>query len=76
MKQYKINEVVYLIVIESDCVDCPKELGCVFTACPYYQVKRYYCDRCESEEDLYYWDGEQLCADCILQQLERIEYDD
>ena len=32
MKQYKINEVVYLIVIESDCVDCPKELGCVFTA--------------------------------------------
>ena len=74
MKQYKINEVVYWVVIESNCYDCG--FPCIYEACRYYKVVRYYCDRCGQEEDLYYWDSEQLCADCILQQLERVEDDE
>lgn len=51
-------------------------MGCIYEACPYYEVVRYYCDECGSEEDLYYWDGAQLCIDCILKYLERVEYND
>ena len=63
-----------MIAIESDCVDCPAEMGCIYGACPYYRVVRYYCDKCGEEETIYEFDGEQLCADCILERLERVEY--
>lgn len=64
-----------MIVIGSECVDC--DLPCVFTACPYYRVVYYVCDCCGEEvEDLYYFDCEQLCADCILKLLEKVEYED
>ena len=63
-----------LIVVESECVDCPKELGCIYEACPYYKVTRYYCDCCHDEvDDLYIWDNEELCADCVLKQFEKVE---
>ena len=51
-------------------------MGCIFEACPYYSVTRTYCDRCGEEEDLYYWDGDELCVSCILQQLRPVEYED
>lgn len=66
-----------MIVIGSECVDCPKELGCIFSACPYYRVVHYICDHCEEEvEDLFYWGNEQLCSDCALKQLEKVEFED
>lgn len=63
-----------MIVIESDCVDC--ELPCIYKACPYYEVTKYYCDNCGEEDDLYYYDGEQLCVDCILERLEKVDIDE
>ena len=63
-----------MIVKESDCVNC--ELPCIYQACPYYEVIRYYCDCCGEEDDLYYWGASQLCVDCILQQLEKVEYEE
>lgn len=64
-----------MIVIDNECVDCG--LPCLYTACPYYKVIRFFCDKCDEEvEDLYYFDGEQLCADCVLKQLEKVEYED
>ena len=64
-----------MIVIGSACVDC--DLPCVFTACPYYRVVYYVCDCCGEEvEDLFYWDNEQLCDDCVLKQLEKVEFED
>lgn len=66
-----------MIVIGSECVDCPKELGCLFEACPYYKVIYYVCDCCGEEvEELYHFDGEQLCAECVLGNLEKVEYED
>lgn len=63
-----------MIVIESDCVDCG--LPCIYEACPYYRVVRYYCDRCGSEEHtLYWWNNEQLCLDCIVNDLEEVYHD-
>ena len=69
-----------MVVIESDCVGCPvNEIGCIYEACPYYEVKRYYCDNCESEVmegELYRFGSDELCADCVLNQLERVDDDD
>lgn len=34
-------------------------------------AKRYYCDNCKCEVDeLYLYNGEQLCKDCVLESLE------
>lgn len=63
-----------MIVIESDCYDC--DLPCIFEACPHYRTVHYYCDKCETEDILYEFEGEQLCVECILEQLERVEYDE
>lgn len=64
-----------MIVIDNECVDCG--LPCLHTACPYYKVIHFFCDRCDEEvEDLYYFGAEQLCADCVLKQLEKVEYED
>lgn len=62
-----------MIVIESECVDC--DLPCIYDACPYYRVLRYYCDECHEEVDeLYVCGNDELCKDCALKQLEKVEY--
>lgn len=64
-----------MIMTENECVDCG--LPCLYESCPYWAVMRYYCDKCGEEQDtLYWWDGQQLCLDCIEALLERIEFDD
>ena len=67
-----------MVIIESECVGCPvNDIGCIHEACPYYAVKRYYCDECKSEVDvLYKFDNDELCQDCVLEQLERVDDDD
>ena len=65
-----------MIVTESECCGCPRELGCILSACPYYKVTRFYCDNCGQEEDLWYFDDEELCVGCILKQLRPVEYED
>lgn len=55
----------------SECVDCG--LPCIGTACRYYKVTRYYCDRCGYEEKLYHYNDEELCADCLLSEFEIVE---
>lgn len=62
-----------MVKIESDCVDCG--LPCLYDSCPHYQVVVYECDDCGDEVDsLYYFDGQELCIDCIELRLERVEY--
>lgn len=57
---------------ENECVDCG--LPCMGDSCPNRHVKRYYCDKCGEEvEKLYYFDGEELCLDCIEESLEEVE---
>lgn len=64
-----------MISIDNECVDCG--LPCLYTSCPYYKVIRFFCDECDEEvENLYYFDGEQLCVDCVLKHLEKVEFED
>ena len=62
-----------MVRVESDCVDCG--LPCLYEACPHYQAFVYECDDCGEEvNDLYNFDGLELCIDCIEHRLERVEY--
>lgn len=64
-----------MIVKESDCAGC--QLPCLYEACPHYEVIVLYCDKCNCEvEDLWEFDGEQLCADCIFDSLDKVTLDD
>lgn len=57
--------------VESDCVACG--FPCKGRACQYYEATHYYCDRCKEEAPLYYYDGEELCIECIEKTLEKVE---
>ena len=63
-----------MVVTESECIDC--DLPCIYESCKYYQVTRYYCDQCGDEIELFWFDGRQLCINCIEDQLERVEIDE
>lgn len=52
--------------IENDCVGCEICGGCGAT-----QSIHYYCDKCKCEADLYLFDDEELCIDCIIDKLEK-----
>lgn len=59
---------------EDQCVGCPPEIGCLGAVCPNKNVKIYECDNCH---DIFYvlydYNGEQLCADCVLEKLDIVE---
>lgn len=57
----------------NECVGCPKEIGCLGSACPNRKVTRFYCDECGEETQLYYYDGQELCINCIEKQLTKVE---
>lgn len=55
----------------SECVSCG--MPCMGHACPNHSVTRHYCDRCGTEDTLYQTDEGELCADCILENLPKVE---
>lgn len=59
--------------VENECVGCPTEMGCLGDSCKYKNVVRFYCDRCGCEEQLYYFEDEELCKDCLLKEFEVVE---
>ena len=60
-----------MIIKESDCCDCG--VPCTGKSCKYFSITRYVCDECDAEVDeLYWWEGWQICADCVLDQLEKV----
>ena len=58
--------------IENECVGCPPEIGCLGSSCPNLNVVHYYCDECEEEAQLYHYNGQELCIDCIEKSLEKV----
>ena len=58
----------------NECVGC-KGLGlpCFGSSCPNRNVIRLYCDRCGEETNLYYYNGEELCIECITKTLEEVK---
>ena len=62
-----------MVKYENECVGCPPEMGCLGESCPNRNVKRLYCDNCKDEfEELYEYDGQELCQDCLLNTIEKI----
>jgi hypothetical protein len=55
----------------SECVSCG--FPCMGEACPYFRVTRFYCDKCGEETELYEYEGQELCAECVLKNFERVE---
>lgn len=66
-----------MIRYENQCCDCNAALyPCIGEMCSRRHVKIYECDNCSEEveaEELYNFDGEQLCIDCIRERLEVVE---
>lgn len=61
---------------EDECVCCPPEMGCLGSACPNRNVKHLYCDKCKADcEELYDYDGEELCEECLLDSFKKITLD-
>lgn len=56
--------------VENDCVGC--ELPCIGDSCPYRNVTHYYCDNCGDETQIYEFEGEELCIDCIEKRLKKV----
>lgn len=63
-----------MVRTESGCVDCG--LPCRYNACQHYKCNIYECDNCEKGSKLYWFNGKQLCIDCIEEQLEEVCYDE
>lgn len=60
--------------VENDCVGCTDVgLPCMGSGCPNWQVTHFYCDECGDENNLYHFDGKELCLDCIEKSLEKVE---
>lgn len=63
--------------VKDECCGCAvPAYPCMGSSCPNKNVVHYYCDRCKSEfgaEELYQYEGEEVCGDCILEDFERIE---
>lgn len=63
--------------VTNECVGCTSMgLPCIGSSCRNRNVTRYYCDRCKEEfepEKLYQYFGEEVCAECILKDFEKVE---
>ena len=56
----------------NDCNDCPECIGCGRNYWYYYHE----CDKCGSTEQLYIYNGDELCAECILDDLEEVDMEE
>lgn len=67
------KEVVDMVTYEDECVGCPKEIGCLGYSCPNRNVMHLYCDECNDDvEDLYDYNGKELCEECVLNKLRKL----
>jgi hypothetical protein len=58
-----------MITYEDNCVFCPHCINCGRK-----RQKVYYCDNCkESTDELYEYEGAQLCEGCLLDKVPKVE---
>jgi len=58
---------------ESLCRDCPE---CIHCGRNEETAIWHVCDRCGSEEQLYIFEKEELCADCLLEEFEEVDMEE
>ena len=59
-----------MIEYEDECVGCPPEIGCMGSACPHRNVPHTYCDYCGDEARLYDWEGDHVCKECVIKEMD------
>lgn len=66
--------VAVMVKYEDECCGCAAgNYPCLGSACPNRHVKHLYCDKCgEDVEELYDFEGAQLCKECLLKKFEKI----
>lgn len=57
-----------MIKYENDCCNCSTPLYPCDGS--HKRVPHFYCDECGQETDIYYFDGDELCIDCVEARLE------
>lgn len=65
-------------VTDECCVCVTENYPCRGDSCSNRHCVHYYCDRCKDEfnpEDLYQYGGEEICANCLLEDYGKIEVD-
>jgi hypothetical protein len=60
-------------VKRTNCNGCPECVGCgrKFEEWSYHE-----CDICGSLEQLYIYDGKEICADCLLKEFEEVDMEE
>lgn len=63
---------------ENDCCGCATpQYPCRGSACGLRHNLHFYCDECGDDcdpDDMYEYDGEELCEDCLLKRFDKISY--
>ena len=66
---HKSKEKKQMVRKENECCDCAAPgYPCMGNSCPNRNVTRCYCDKCDSEisqDEVYCYDGMDLCEDCL-----------
>lgn len=69
-----------MIYITNECCNCAAPgYPCMGASCFLRRYINYKCDKCGAEVEegeLYKFDNEELCIDCIKERLEVVEYDE
>lgn len=66
-----------MTIYENECCDCAvPAYPCMGNSCSLRNVPHHLCDKCGEEEKLYHYDGQELCVECIISQLELVEGSD
>lgn len=55
---------------ENECLGC--DVPYMGSHCPNRRVPHYYCDDCGEEIDIYEFEEEELCIDCIKDKLVKV----
>ena len=64
-----------MVKTENECLGCTSlGLPCIGRSCRNLRVPHYYCDKCGEEKGLFHFDGEELCAECIVELVNNDEY--
>ena len=66
-----------MITYENECCGCAVPgYPCMGDICPNINVKHLYCDKCKADcEELYDYDGEELCEECLLDSFDKLTLD-
>ena len=59
-----------MVTYENECMGC--DTLCIGNGCSYLVVPHFFCDECGEEEQIYDYEGQELCLSCIEKQLIKI----